>query len=108
MHNSITDFLVTKTKMFFFFCKGREAILAPNFFFFFFAGKGQNVLRNIVVIACLPTNNQLIVYEQSLFAQPVSIQKAQSRKKSPQTFAHLMNFSKNASVKFDNHTILLF
>ena len=35
-------------------------------------------------------------------------QKAQSRKKSPQTFAHPENFSKNVSMMFDNHTILLF
>ena len=108
MHNSITDFLVTKTKMFFF-LQGKGNNPCTQFYFsFFFAGKGQNILRNIVVTACLPTNNQLIVYEQSLFAQPISIQKAQSRKKSPQTFAHLVNFSKNASVMFDNHTILLF
>ena len=41
-------------------------------------------------------------------AQPISTQKAQSRKKNPQTFAHPVNFSKNLSAMFDNHTILLF
>ena len=41
-------------------------------------------------------------------AQPISIRKAQSRKKSPQTFAHLVNFPKNLSVMFVNRTILLF
>ena len=30
------------------------------------------------------------------------------KKKSPQTFAHLVNFSKNVSAMFDNRTILLF
>ena len=30
--------------------------------------------------------------DQSVTAQPISIRKAQSRKKSPQTFAHLVNF----------------
>ena len=30
------------------------------------------------------------------------------KKKSPQTFAHLVNFSKHVSAMFDNHTILLF
>ena len=37
-----------------------------------------------------------------------SIWKAQSRKRSPQTFEHLANFSKNVSAMFDNRTILLF
>ena len=44
----------------------------------------------------------------SLSAQPISIRKAQSRKKSPQTFAHLVNFSRNVSAIFDNDTILIF
>ena len=34
--------------------------------------------------------------------------KTQSRKKSPQTFAYLVNFSKNVSAMFDSHKILLF
>ena len=34
--------------------------------------------------------------------------KSTIKKKSPQTFAHLANFSKNVSAMFDNHTILLF
>ena len=29
------------------------------------------------------------------------------KKKSPQTFAHLVNFFKNVSVMFDNHTVNL-
>ena len=33
---------------------------------------------------------------------------SQSASKNPQTFAHLVNFSKNLSATFDNHTILLF
>ena len=37
-------------------------------------------------------------------AQPISIQKA--RKKSPDTFAHLLNFLQIVSAMFDNHTIL--
>ena len=41
-------------------------------------------------------------------AQPISIWKAQSRKKSPQDFMHLVNFSKNGLAIFDNHKILLF
>ena len=32
--------------------------------------------------------------DRGLPAEPISIRKAQSRKKSPQTFAHLVNFSK--------------
>ena len=31
-----------------------------------------------------------------------------SQEKSPETFAHLVNFSKNVSAMFDNRTILLF
>ena len=31
-----------------------------------------------------------------------------NREKSPQTFAHLVDFSTNVSAMFDNHTILLF
>ena len=34
--------------------------------------------------------------------------KSTVKKKGPQTFAHLMNFSKNVSSMFDNHTVLLF
>ena len=34
----------------------------------------------------------------SLSAQPISSQKAQPRKKSPQAFAHLMHFSKNVCI----------
>ena len=34
--------------------------------------------------------------------------KSTIKKKSPQTFAHLVNFSKHVSAMFDNHTILLF
>ena len=33
---------------------------------------------------------------------------SEKHKKSPQTFAHLVHFSKNVSAMFDNHTILLF
>ena len=40
-------------------------------------------------------------------AQTISIRKAQSRQR-PQTFAHLVNVSKNVSAMFNNHTILLF
>ena len=46
--------------------------------------------------------------DRGLPAEPVSIRKAQSRKKSPHTFAHLVNFSKYVSAMFDNRTILLF
>ena len=45
--------------------------------------------------------------DQSVTAQPISIRKAQSRKKSPQTFAHLMNFS-NSCVGHLNVSIILF
>ena len=31
-----------------------------------------------------------------------------NQEKSPQTFAHLANFSKNVSAMFNNHTIVLF
>ena len=34
--------------------------------------------------------------------------KSTIKKKSPQTFAHLVNSSQNVSFMFDNHTILLF
>ena len=44
----------------------------------------------------------------SLPDQPISIRKAQSRKKSPHTFAHLLNSQTNVSAMFVNHTILLF
>ena len=33
-------------------------------------------------------------------------QKHNKEKKSPQTFAHLVNFSKNVSATFDNHVIM--
>ena len=49
-----------------------------------------------------------ILCHRSLSAQPISTRKAQLRKQIPQTFAHLVNFSKNVSSMFDNHTILLF
>ena len=46
---------------------------------------------------------------RSVPTQPISTRKAQSRKRSPHTFAHFVNFSdKNVSAIFDNHTILLF
>ena len=48
-----------------------------------------------------------ILRHRSLSAQPISTRKAQLRKQIPQTFAHLVNFSKNVSAMFDNHTILL-
>ena len=41
--------------------------------------------------------------DRSFPAEPISIRNAQSRKKSPHTFAHLVNFSKNVSAMFDNH-----
>ena len=46
--------------------------------------------------------------DTNLPAQPIRIRKAHPRKKSPQTFAHLVNFSENVSAMFDNHTILSF
>ena len=60
----------------------------------------------VVVVVVVVVINHVI--GDRLPAQPISIRKAQSRKKSPQTFAHLMNFSNNVSAMFDNHTILLF
>ena len=42
---------------------------------------------------------------RSLPPQPISTRKAQPRKRSPQTFAHLVNFSRNVSAMFDNITV---
>ena len=42
--------------------------------------------------------------DRSLAAQPISIRK-HNQEKSPQTLAHLVNFSKNMSDMFDDHTI---
>ena len=44
----------------------------------------------------------------SLPDQPISIRKAQSRKKSPHTFAHRMNCEKHVSAMCDNHIFVLF
>ena len=43
----------------------------------------------------------------SLPAHPISIRKAQSRKKIPYTLAHLANFPKNMSAMFYEYVILL-
>ena len=50
-------------------------------------------INNHGIVVCLPSQ---------------SASEKQSRKKSPWAFAHFVNFSKNVSVTFDNHTILLF
>ena len=39
--------------------------------------------------------------------QSLPVSQMHHQEKSPQTFAHLMNFSKNVSATFDNHTVLL-
>ena len=50
------------------------------------------------------------VLEQKKEVQQVITMSSQSasRKRSPQTFAHLVNFSENVSAMFDNHAIMLF
>ena len=42
--------------------------------------------------------------DPSLSSQPIST----IRKKSPQTFAHLVNFPQNVSAMFDNHNLIIF
>ena len=48
------------------------------------------------------------VLEQKKEVQQVITSQSASRKRSPQTFAHLVNFSENVSAMFDNHAIMLF
>ena len=50
------------------------------------------------------TTNHVI--RDSLLNQSAS--RKHNQEKSPQTFANLVNFSKNVSATFNNHTILLF
>ena len=57
---------------------------------------------------CGNTSVKLNPWDQSLPAKSISIPKQkQEEEKSPHTFAHLANFSKNVFAMFDNHMILL-
>ena len=52
-----------------------------------------------------PENIRSTPCDRALPSQPISIRNAQLRKKSPDSFAHFVNFSKNVSAMFDNQRI---